>query len=280
MKHLFESILDIDKVSSDSDVYVDQNYRLPEELKKISNCDWVVEKGALKATNYNRGGISATTDIFELVKKYNIKKIIFPTKTAIIVWGGSAEKIKISDIEIECATTINITCTSLDIRNSKISAVMSVDIGCKSLSMVNCDVNTNLLRLSRLSMGKFSFSRSKMNVYRLYVYTNDNNWLEELKKLGVKKTYTIEWMPSRGEYSNVDPLGVLGFNPKQWDTLERFAIVAQRKELWGIKRDLAFQFCWARKNAYFSERWSKKYHMNEYFKNWEQYILLMGSFLM
>lgn len=277
MKPLYETILDIDKTLADTETYVGRQHELPNLLKELCDCDWYIDDNTAMPTNYGYGGFYGDAKIFDLFKKYKIKKLILPTKSHI---AGKNDTIKLSDFEIECQTRLIIDCGSFIATHCKISAPMGVEMRCKKLSMVNCEVEASMMKLSGLGMHDFNFRGTNMDVKRLFVYISDEKWLEHLKNLGVKKTYTIDWFPKQGEYSDVDPLEELGFKPKQWTQLEQFAIQANVKSLWGISRNDKFQFGWARKNTYFYERSSKKYVLNDYFKNWEQYILMNGTYLM
>ena len=278
MKQLYESILDTEQIFNNSDITIQRLYELPEKLKELYHCDCEIIGDALKPSRYGYGGFIGDERLFDILKKYKINKLIFTGKAIFYISGN----LKLSDFEIDAHTALEIrNCKELNLSHCKIHANQHMLISCNKLSMTDCEVDVFGLCLHNLSLRSFKFGNSKMDVTRLYVSTSDAKWIEHLKNLGVKKTYTIDWFPKQGEYSDVDPLEELGFKPKQWSSLVKFGFEVTSKDLWGITHPGNFQFCWARDGERFYDRSSMlAYKKNEYFKDWEQYIMLEGAYLL
>ena len=276
MKQLYESILDTEKTFNNSDITIQRLYELPEKLEELyhcRDCEVINDDDAIKMPS----GFIGDEELFDILKKYKIKKLIFPGKATFYIGGN----LRLSDFEIDAHTSLEIrNCKEFNLTHCKIHVDRYMHIACNKLSMADCEVDAFCLRLRDLSLRSFKFGNSKMDVTRLYVYTSDAKWIEQLKNLGVKKTYTIDWFPERGEYSDVDPLEVLGFKPRQWSSLEKFGFEVTSRDLWGITHARDFQFCWARNgDRFYDGRSIPQYKKNEYFKDWEQYIMLEGTFL-
>lgn len=276
MKPLYESILDIDKLSNDTDLSVRRQYELPELLKKLYNYDWKFEDGSIRPSNSKYGGFWVDEKLFEILEEYKVKKIIFPFNAVIL----AKKQLKLTELEIIAGTNIEIRCSNLQFIHCKISIMDSARIYCNKISMNDCNFEVDNLYLYGIGQNDFKFGNSRMKVHKLYVCTSDMNWLEHLKNLGVKKTYTIDWYITPGKYSKIDPLQEFGFNPNQWTMLDKFGIIVAGKNLWGINATHHFQFYWARNGESLLPPYTtKSYKKGEYFKNWEQYLMQNGSFL-